>query len=90
LTFAGAKGFGIIFLRVYYEYRRISMKDSSIGIGLLGLGTVGSGVYKLLRENELQISQRTGKRLEIKKILERDQKKGLLFGDTTGGPGGKY
>jgi homoserine dehydrogenase len=39
------------------------MKDSSIGIGLLGLGTVGSGVYKLLRENELQISQRTGKRL---------------------------
>ena len=43
------------------------MKDSSIGIGLLGLGTVGSGVYKLLRENELQISQRTGKRLEIKK-----------------------
>ena len=56
------------------------MKDSSIGIGLLGLGTVGSGVYKLLRENELQISQRTGKRLEIKKILERDQKKAFSLG----------
>lgn len=51
------------------------MKDSSIGIGLLGLGTVGSGVYKLLQENALHISQRIGKILEIKRILERDQQK---------------
>ncbi|HHV35661.1 MAG TPA: homoserine dehydrogenase [Syntrophomonadaceae bacterium] len=55
------------------------MKDSSIGIGLLGLGTVGTGVYKLLQENASQIFQRIGKRLEIKRILELDQKKALAL-----------
>ena len=31
------------------------MNGASIGIGLLGLGTIGSGVVKLLRENNPQI-----------------------------------
>lgn len=56
------------------------MKDDSIGIGLLGLGTVGTGVYKLLQENATQISQRIGKKLEIIKVLERDPEKVISLG----------
>jgi len=51
------------------------MNSASIGVGLLGLGTIGSGVVKLLRENNSQIEQRLGRRVEIKKILERDPEK---------------
>lgn len=46
-----------------------------IGIGLLGVGTVGSGVIKLLQANEGQIAQRAGRRVVIKRILERDESK---------------
>jgi homoserine dehydrogenase len=49
--------------------------DEVIGIGLLGVGTVGSGVVKLLRANESEIAQRAGRRLCIKRILERDQER---------------
>lgn len=37
-----------------------------IGIGLFGLGTVGSGVVKILQENMDQITKRTGSRLTVK------------------------
>ncbi len=47
----------------------------AVGIGLLGLGTVGSGVVKLLRANRQQIAQRTGKHVEVKRIFERDIEK---------------
>jgi homoserine dehydrogenase len=47
----------------------------AIGIGLLGVGTVGSGVIKLLQANESQIAQRAGNRVVIRRILERDEKK---------------
>lgn len=43
-----------------------------IKTGLLGLGTVGAGVYKLLQMNGEQISRRAGAQIEIKKILVRD------------------
>lgn len=43
-----------------------------IKIGLLGLGVVGSGVYRLLSENGDFIAQKAGSRLTIKKILVRD------------------
>ncbi len=51
-----------------------------IGIGLLGVGTVGSGVVKLLQENSLQIARRAGKQVEIKKVLEQDLEKPRLLG----------
>lgn len=51
-----------------------------VGIGLLGVGTVGSGVVELLQENALQITQRLRKRIEIKRVLERDIKKPLCLG----------
>lgn len=44
----------------------------TIKIGLLGCGTVGSGVVKLLTKNADVIALKTGSRLEIKKILVRD------------------
>ena len=45
-------------------------------IALLGLGTVGSGVYKLVEERQKdEFYFKTGTRLEISKILVRDAKK---------------
>jgi homoserine dehydrogenase len=58
----------------------VFMKGASIGIGLLGLGTIGTGVYKLLRDNGSQISQRVGNELVIKRVLERDQERALSLG----------
>ncbi len=43
-----------------------------IGIGLLGLGVVGSGVCRLLSENGEFLARKTGVRLVIRRILVRD------------------
>lgn len=43
-----------------------------INIGLLGLGTVGSGVVHILEERKKQISELVGEEVRIKKILVRD------------------
>ena len=47
----------------------------TIKIGLLGSGTVGSGVVEVLKKNVDEISQKAGTEIEIKKILVRDLKK---------------
>jgi len=44
----------------------------SIKIGLLGFGTVGSGVYSILEDNKDKIESHIQKKLQIKKILVRD------------------
>ena len=46
-----------------------------IKIGLLGAGTVGSGVINVLAMNAQEIQQRTGVPLVLKKVLVRDRKK---------------
>jgi homoserine dehydrogenase len=43
-----------------------------VGIGLLGYGTVGSGVGKLLKKNADDITLATGKQIVLKLVLERD------------------
>lgn len=43
-----------------------------IGIGLLGCGTVGSGVIKLLQEKARLYAQRTQTQVEVRKVLVRD------------------
>jgi len=43
-----------------------------VGIGLLGYGTVGSGVGKLLKKNADDITLATGKEVVLKRVLERD------------------
>lgn len=49
--------------------------NNAIQIGLLGMGTVGTGVLKLLNQNRACIEQRVGAPLNIKKILVRDSSK---------------
>ena len=49
--------------------------DKVLQIGLLGSGTVGTGVVRVLRENHEEITKRVGCRLEIKSVLVRDLKK---------------
>lgn len=51
-----------------------------VGIGLLGTGTIGSGVVKLLWENASQICQRLGKSVFIRRVLERDKEKAYRLG----------
>lgn len=46
------------------------MKD--IGIGLLGLGTVGSGVARALRDKASSLAEQAGASVVLKKVLERD------------------
>ncbi|HHU76986.1 MAG TPA: homoserine dehydrogenase [Firmicutes bacterium] len=46
-----------------------------IKIGLLGLGTVGSGVLNILDINHDEVTSRAGARIEVKKILVRDPAK---------------
>ncbi|MDD3365430.1 MAG: homoserine dehydrogenase [Syntrophomonas sp.] len=51
-----------------------------INIGLLGCGTVGGGVVKLLAKNQEIIAKKTGAEIMIKKVLERDEQKCLQIG----------
>ncbi len=46
-----------------------------VRIGLLGFGTVGQGVYRVLEQNRDLIEQRAGARIEITKIAVRDKAK---------------
>lgn len=46
-----------------------------IQVGLLGLGTVGKGVLKLLSQNGPSIEHRIGAQIAVKKILVRDLNK---------------
>ena len=50
------------------------MKEA-IKIGLLGSGTVGSGVVRVLKENMEEITARVGTHLVLAKVLVRDKKK---------------
>ena len=43
-----------------------------INIGLLGIGTVGSGTYAVLKRNQQEIARRAGREIVIKIIADRD------------------
>lgn len=49
---------------------------SGINIGLIGAGTVGCGVYKIIEDNAEIIAKRLGARLAIKKIADIDPERG--------------
>jgi homoserine dehydrogenase len=53
----------------------MSSSPREIGIALLGLGNVGSGVVKLLEENEAAITARLGARLVVRAIVVRELEK---------------
>ncbi|MBL0388294.1 homoserine dehydrogenase [Tumebacillus sp. ITR2] len=48
------------------------MERRVVKVGLLGLGTVGSGVVKMLRQNSEELAQKCGYEIEIQRILVRD------------------
>jgi homoserine dehydrogenase len=43
-----------------------------IKVGLLGLGTVGSGVYQIIQNHQAQLQQQLGCAVEVSKVLVRD------------------
>ena len=47
-------------------------------IALLGLGTVGGGVYKVIQMQQEEMERKLGTRVEIKKILVRNIQKAAL------------
>jgi len=51
------------------------MSAQKVVIGLAGLGTVGTGLVKLLHDNATEIERRTGKSIILKWIAVRDLKK---------------
>lgn len=46
-----------------------------IKIGLLGLGTVGSGVYQIIQNHQNKLQQQLGCEVEVSKVLVRDLNK---------------
>jgi len=51
------------------------MEQQTMRIGLLGLGTVGTGVARLLKEHGPIINMKTGLNIEVAKVLVRDKNK---------------
>jgi homoserine dehydrogenase len=55
-----------------------------INIGLLGIGTVGSGTFAVLKRNQEEIARRAGREIVIKIIADRDiEKARRIAGDGT-------
>ena len=54
----------------------------AVRIGLLGCGTVGGGVVKLLRRNAAMLTARLGARMELAGVADRSLEPDPLFGLT--------
>ena len=48
------------------------MEEKVLKVGLMGLGTVGTGVYKVIENQKDEFPYKIGTRMEIKKILVRE------------------
>ena len=55
----------------------------SIKVGLFGIGTVGSGVFEVLKRNADEISRRAGRNIELKMVadLDTDRAKKIVGND---------
>ena len=47
-------------------------KFGPVRVGLLGIGTVGSGTFQVLTRNQAEITRRAGRRIEITRIADLD------------------
>ena len=54
-------------------------KNKAINIGLFGLGTVGTGVAKILLAESAKIEKKTGLKIVLKKICVKSSKKRPSF-----------
>jgi len=52
-----------------------TMQKQTMKVGLLGLGVVGEGTFKLLRSNVAELERRTGVRMVVTKVAVRDVEK---------------
>jgi homoserine dehydrogenase len=52
---------------------------STIGVGLVGLGTVGSGVVEILRQHREDFSRRAGVDIELVRVADRDASRGATL-----------
>ncbi len=43
--------------------------EKIINVGLFGLGTVGKGVFSIIRENKELFEKRTGSKIAVKKAV---------------------
>ncbi len=48
--------------------------ENTINIGLIGMGYIGTGVFKLIESQKKYIEQKTGKNLNVQKIADKDIK----------------
>lgn len=76
----GYRGFSSVIFVLYYVHWCCTMIEkrydmNNIKIGLLGLGTVGTGVYKLIGMRSDIMEKTIGARIEIKKILVHNMNK---------------
>src|SRR5690554_2705570 len=55
--------------------RRRHMRKDPIQLGLLGCGTVGGGVLRLLSDNARYFGERLGVPLQVRRVLVRDRAK---------------
>ncbi|MCL5046717.1 MAG: hypothetical protein M1598_08030 [Actinobacteria bacterium] len=51
------------------------MSIDQVQIGVMGLGTVGSGLVRLLQDRSQELGERCGFDLTVKKVLVRDPRK---------------
>ena len=54
------------------------MNKSKLNVAVIGLGTVGSGVIKLLRKQKNNIKKRTGIELEVVAVSAKNRRKQRL------------
>jgi homoserine dehydrogenase len=52
--------------------KELSVAESTVGVALIGLGTVGGGVVKMLQEMSASYTRRTGRTIEVRRVLVRD------------------
>ncbi len=52
-----------------------TVRHAPLNVGLAGLGTVGSGVIRLIQDNAALIARRAGREIKIVAITARDRKK---------------
>ena len=51
------------------------IKMKPINVGLLGIGTVGSGTFEVLARNQEEITRRAGRGIVIKMVADKDLKR---------------
>jgi hypothetical protein len=70
LILIAARAFEIKALGDDIFYKKIPMKP--IQVGLLGIGTVGSGTFNVLQRNQEEIRRRAGRGIEITMVADLD------------------